>query len=101
MADTGSKSASGQRVSAASKRHMSRVAELPCVVCGIEGVQVHHIRAAGLTGAGQRCSDWFTIPLCQEDHADLHRGIKTWETRNGSQASHVAKTLDVLYGGKT
>jgi len=56
-------------MTAASKRHMARVAELPCVVCGTSPVQVHHIRMANLTGAGQRCSDWLTMPLCNPDHA--------------------------------
>jgi len=81
-----------------SPKHMKRVAELPCVVCGTSPVQVHHIRAAGLTGAGQKACDFFTIPLCHADHADLHRGMKTWEMRNGSQAMHVGLTLKRIYG---
>ena len=85
-------------MTAASKRHMQRVAELPCVVCGTHPVQVHHIRMANLTGAGQKASDWLTIPLCQPDHNMLHSDMPMWEMRNGRQIDHVTKTLERLYG---
>ena len=84
-------------MSNASKRHMQRVSELPCVVRGTYGVQVHHIRMANLTGAGQKSSDYFTIPLHPEEHALLHSNIKAWEMRNGRQIDHVAATLEKLY----
>lgn len=81
-----------------SKRHMQKVSELPCVVRGTYGVQVHHIRMANLTGAGQKCSDWLTIPLDPAEHELLHRDIKAWEMRNGRQIDHVTRTLERLYG---
>ena len=40
--------------SSAGKRHMARVAQLPCVLCGAHGVQVHHLREGEAAGAGQR-----------------------------------------------
>ena len=81
------------------KAHMQRVAQLPCSACGRHGVQVHHIRAAGLTGAGQKASDWFVLPLCPSHHAELHhKGQQTWEMTHGSQVSHVEQTLQILYG---
>ena len=79
------------------KSHMARVAELPCVVRGTFGVQVHHIRMANVTGAGQKASDWLTIPLSPEEHALLHKDIKAWEMRNGRQIDHVCQTLHRLY----
>lgn len=85
-------------MTAASKRHMERVAELPCVICGRHGVQVHHIRVSGLTGASLKASDWLTIALCPEEHAILHSDIKAWERRNGKQIDHVTATLEQLYG---
>lgn len=54
----------------ASARHLSRVAALPCCLCGIEPVEVHHIREG--QGMAQRASDFLTIPLCP----DCHRGSK-------------------------
>lgn len=68
-------------MTAASKRHLKRVSELSCIVCGTIPVQAHHIRMANLTGAGQKCSDWLTFPLCNFDHANLHTNIKAWERR--------------------
>lgn len=79
--------------------HLARVAALPCCVCGSQPVQVHHIRHVGITGVGQKCSDWFVVPLCPPCHSDFHReGRALWEMRNGQQLDHVAQTLEMLYG---
>ena len=85
-------------MTAASKRHMQRVAELPCVVRRTHGVQVHHLRMTPITGAGFKASDWLVIPLHPEEHALLHKDIKAWEMRNGRQIDHVTATLERLYG---
>ena len=57
----------------AEKKHVSRVAELGCVVCRrIHGphdpgpVELHHPRAG--TGAGRRASHWEVIPVCVAHH---------------------------------
>ena len=55
-------------MSAAGKRHMSKVAQLPCVLCGASPVEVHHIREG--QGAAQRAQDVLTCALCP----DCHRG---------------------------
>jgi hypothetical protein len=82
------------------RNHMERVAELPCVVCETDQVQVHHIKGMDFTGGNLRSADWFTFPLCRGCHAYLHEDVKAWEMTWGSQVSHVARTLDTLYGGK-
>ena len=82
-----------------SKKHISRVAQLPCCVTGQHGVQVHHVIGRDMKGMGQRSSDWFAIPLAPEIHDELHRhGWREWERKYGSQIDHVAKTLRALYG---
>ena len=81
-----------------SAKHLARVAELPCVVCESDEVQVHHIRDMNFCGAGQKASDWFTFPLCQGCHALLHSDIKAWEMSFGKQIKHVEQTLEMLYG---
>ena len=82
-----------------SKAHMERVAQLPCVCCGAEGVQVHHAKISGLCGMGQKASDWFVMPLCPSHHAEFHHnGKESWQMRHGSQVDHVVNTLDRLYG---
>lgn len=61
-------------MSAAGKRHMHEVAQLPCVLCLRLGqgrtwpVEVHHLREG--QGKGRRASDFLTIPACP----DCHRG---------------------------
>ncbi|WP_333679902.1 HNH endonuclease [Dyella sp.] len=54
----------------AEKRHMDRVATLPCSVCGAHGVQLHHIRET--LGMAQRASNWLVIPLCPSCHTGKH-----------------------------
>jgi len=80
------------------KRHMARVAELPCSVCHRFPVHVHHSRDMELCGAAQKSSSWYTMPLCHECHRELHADKGKWEMTHGSQVSHVEKTLDRLYG---
>jgi hypothetical protein len=48
------------------KKYMNRVAELPCVLCGEHGVQVHHVREG--QGMAQRSQNWLTVALCPECH---------------------------------
>ena len=55
----------------AEKKHMSRVAELGCIVCkrmGYPGTpsELHHPRSG--VGMGKRSSHYDVIPLCPEHH---------------------------------
>lgn len=55
----------------AEKKHMTKVAELGCMVCrrmGYEGTpsELHHPRAG--TGAGRRASHMNVVPLCPRHH---------------------------------
>lgn len=45
---------------------MDRVARLSCAICGVQPVEVHHIREG--QGAAQRSADTLVIPLCPEHH---------------------------------
>lgn len=58
-------------MSAKGKRHMGRVAKVPCVLCARMGLgdtpaQVHHLKYG--QGASDRASDLLTIALCPEHH---------------------------------
>ncbi len=53
---------------AASKRHLGRVADLGCIACeilcrGQSGAQVHHIREGRIAR-----NDWLTYGLCAPHH---------------------------------
>lgn len=84
-----------------SKKHLSRLAELPCRICQ-RPAEIHHIRHPAITGGSQRASDWFAIPLCPDCHrggGGFHGlGREAWERAHGSQFHHLAETLHRLYG---
>jgi hypothetical protein len=53
------------------KRHMHRVAQVPCVLCAHMGLgdtpaQVHHMKYG--SGASDKKSDFLTIALCPRHH---------------------------------
>ena len=52
----------------AEKRHMDKVAQLPCATCGNIPVELHHTREE--QGMAQRAGNFLVIPLCP----DYHRG---------------------------
>lgn len=86
-------------MSAAGKRHMGRVAALPCVLCGAQPVEVHHIREG--QGAAQRAQDVLTVPLCPEHHrgaSGIHGlGRKGFYTRwKRDELDLLAATLERL-----
>jgi hypothetical protein len=62
----------------AERKHMGRVAQLSCGLCGAHGVEVHHIRMG--QGAGQRAGHFLTVPLCPSCH-------------RGPQGVHGDKTM--------
>lgn len=83
----------------AEKRHMARVAALPCACCGDEGVQVHHLREGH--GMGQRASHWLTVPLCPECHTGplgLHGDRTMMRLRKLDELDLLADTIRRLAG---
>jgi len=51
-----------------------------CLVCGRAAVEAHHIREKFPRTMGRRISDAWVVPLCQADHAELHRHSRTFWT---------------------
>lgn len=55
------------------RSHRARVAEAPCMVCGLRGLtQAHHIRECFPRTMGVRIGDEWCVPLCVTHHAELH-----------------------------
>jgi hypothetical protein len=72
---------------------MGRIAALPCVACGIEGVHVHHIREERLK------DNFLTIPLCPECHMgafSIHKSKRQFENVHGSELKLLALTIGAL-----
>jgi hypothetical protein len=66
------------------KIHLRFVAKQPCVVCGRQPCDAHHLRFAQTRGLGVKVSDEFTVPLCRGHHRELHRAgneANWWNTR--------------------
>ncbi|HEY0218250.1 MAG TPA: Rad52/Rad22 family DNA repair protein, partial [Afipia sp.] len=55
------------------RAHLAFVATQPCLICGRQPTQAHHLRFAQRHGLGHKVSDEFTVPLCVTHHDQLHR----------------------------
>lgn len=83
----------------AERRHLDRVSELGCAVCG-SPAGIHHPRFAA--GMAQRASHFLAIPLCPDHHQNgghgvaLHAGQETFERMYGSEAELLAATIEKL-----
>ncbi len=77
------------------KQHLRFVAGQPCLVCGREPCDPHHLRFAQPRGLAQKVSDEFTVPLCRAHHRELHRAAKErdWWSRNGLEPLQSARSL--------
>lgn len=54
------------------KAHLRFVGSHPCLVCGRQPSDTHHLRFAQPRALGMKVSDEFTVPLCREHHRQLH-----------------------------
>ena len=84
-------------MSNAAKRHMHRVAQIPCVICKRMGMgdtpaQVHHLKYG--QGAGDRASDFLTIALCPEHHTGAE-GVHMLK-EHGLYLRYKCSELDLL-----
>jgi hypothetical protein len=77
------------------KQHLRFVAKQPCLVCGREPSDPHHLRFAQSRGLGLKVSDEFTVPLCRAHHRELHRAGKEvdWWMRIGIEPIDFARNL--------
>jgi len=65
-----------------SKKYLQWVSEQPCIYCGYQYTQAHHLRILALgTGMGKKAPDYFTLPVCYEHHQECHSGAIDKETQ--------------------
>jgi DNA recombination protein Rad52 len=55
------------------KAHLKFVASQPCLVCGRQPSDPHHLRFAQPRAIGLKVSDEFTVPVCRTHHRQLHQ----------------------------
>jgi hypothetical protein len=77
------------------KAHLRFVASQPCLVCGRQPSDPHHLRFTQPRAIGLKVSDEFTVPLCRGHHRELHRAGDevTWWKRLHIDALEIAKGL--------
>ena len=88
-------------MSAKTKRHMGRVAALPCCLCGSFPVEVHHARTGEAAGMAQRAGDMLTLPVCPSCHRGshgLHGNRAMLNMTKKTELDHANDTLERLYG---
>lgn len=67
------------------KTHLRFVASHPCLVCGHQPSDPHHLRFAQPRALGLKVSDEFTVLLCRKHHHELHRAgneLAWWHNLN-------------------
>ena len=67
------------------KAHLKFVALQPCLICGRQPSDPHHLRFAQPRAIGLKVSDEFTVPLCRGHHRQLHQAGNEeawWAARN-------------------
>lgn len=87
----------------AEKRHIERVKELDCAVCGASGPSDAHHILEGRT-PGRKSPNFCVIPLCKDCHQGSFNGIhgqrRMWEVVKVSELDCLAATIERLYGGR-
>ena len=77
------------------KAHLKFVASQPCLVCGRQPSDSHHLRFAQPRAIGLKVSDEFTVPLCRGHHRELHQvgSEEDWWAKYQIDALAMAKQL--------
>lgn len=77
------------------KAHLRFVASQPCLICGRQPSDPHHLRFAQPRAIGLKVSDEFTVPLCRGHHRQLHQAGNevTWWEGLKINALEIAKGL--------
>ncbi|HEY4313690.1 MAG TPA: Rad52/Rad22 family DNA repair protein [Pirellulales bacterium] len=85
------------------KAHLRYVGTQPCLICGRQPSDPHHLRFAQPRALGLKVSDEFTVPLCRGHHRQLHQAgneVAWWDDLD-VDALEIAKGLwDETHGRK-
>jgi hypothetical protein len=75
--------------------HVRYVAKQPCLICGRQPCDAHHLRFAQSRALGRKVSDEFTVPLCRGHHREVHRhgDEAAWWSKAGIDPTLTARQL--------
>lgn len=93
----------------AEKAHLSRLADIGCIACRLDGhhdtpAEIHHLREG--MGMGQRNNHYRAIPLCPAHHRgtmgikvpSVHGTPQNFMFRYGTEADLLHKVENILDG---
>ena len=77
------------------KDHLKFVSTQPCLICGRQPADAHHLRFAQHRALGRKVSDEFTVPLCRAHHREIHRcgDEAAWWSKHRLDPLMVSSTL--------
>jgi hypothetical protein len=77
------------------KAHLKFVVSQPCLVCGRQPSDPHHLRFAQPRAIGLKVSDEFTVPLCRGHHRQVHQtgNEEAWWENLQINALEIARGL--------
>ena len=77
------------------REHVRQVAKHPCLVCGRQPADPHHLRFTQRRALSRKVSDEFTVPLCRGHHREVHRcgDEAAWWRKVGVDPIVAARTL--------
>ena len=55
------------------REHVRSITKRPCLICGRQPSDAHHLQFAQSRALGRKVSDEFTVPLCRGHHREVHR----------------------------
>jgi hypothetical protein len=75
--------------------HLRFVAQQPCLICGRQPCDAHHLRFTQSRALGRKVSDEFTVPLCRGHHREVHRhgDEAAWWSNAGIDPTKTARQL--------
>lgn len=83
-----------KRIRYINEKYTRWVKAQPCACCGKPADDPHHIIGHGQGGMGTKAHDLFVIPLCRAHHDELHRDMRAFEEKYGSQLELLVRFLD-------
>jgi hypothetical protein len=77
------------------KLHIRWVSKRPCLICGRQPSDPHHLRFTQPRALGRKVSDEFIVPLCRTHHREVHRANDEvgWWKQAGIDALASAEKL--------
>jgi hypothetical protein len=77
------------------RHHIKYVSNRPCLLCGRQPSDPHHLGFTQPRALGRKVSDEFTVPLCRSHHREVHRSSDelAWWAQAGIDPIAAAQKL--------